>query len=926
MRFGFRGVLLCSGLLVAAVPALADISKLDPIARIAMQRLMGGESAQSLRDDGRVSVSVQGDLDVFVVGDVSRAQLEAAGARVRTALPGVFTAWIPVDRVDDVAAIAGVQRIEGAAIDEITNDLGSASTGVNLYRGAGPAFTGLNGAGVIVGGVDTGVDYDHEDFKDALGNTRILKIWDQTNAVGPAPGGFGYGTEWNSAQINALISTAGDTHGHGSHTMGSAAGDGSKVGTAGSAPAYQYTGMAPMADIIVVDGSVSGSFSRAQMTDAANYIFQQAALFGKPAVVNMSIGSQFGPKDGTDPFELAVDAMSGPGRIVVMSSGNDRNAPLHAEWVVGNPAVTMNLGSTSATPRFTAINGYYEASEQLNVSITTPGGTVVGPITLGNMSAAYPGVPTANGNVYLENGVALTATGDRQVYIELNAPNGATISGTWTITFTPVVIGPANGEVDLFRFSTNLTTSSFVSGNQPTEEIVSAIATGINTVAAGAWVTRQAWTDCRAANWNDPTTTQFGGAVPIGNIANFSSPGPTRDGRLKPDVAAPGTAIASSRSTDTPLPNCTVATVGLPGGAHIINQGTSMAAPHVTGAIALLYQKYGNLTPPQVQTLLHTRAMVDGFVTAFGAVPNKDFGWGKLHLGDMADPTVTVTAPNGGEIFAVGQPLTYQWAASDNMSMGSIDLYLSRDGGTSYTLVAAGVPNTGSYNTTATGPPSNACKLKVVATDASSNVGTDASDQDWAIIDGPTGTLLSMLAAEPSESGISVRWQFADPSAFAAVSVERSDAADGIYVLLGSPQGGTDGVATFVDREVESGRTYWYRIVGQTATGSRSTFGPISAVAGQAVMELALARVAPNPTTSQARVDFALPTAGHVNLTVHDVQGREIARLADGTFAAGRFQATWNGRSERGTAPAGLYFVRLQALGRTLTQRLVVSR
>ena len=922
-RFAMLGILL-----LVAAPAFADLGKLDPTARIALQRVRGGESIQAIQTEGRLSVGGGGELDVFIVGSVSRAELEAAGAIVRTALPGVFTAWIPLDRVEEVAALASVTRIEGAQIDEVTNDLGSTSTGAPLYRGAGPAFTGINGQGVIVANIDTGVDYDHEDFKDVFGNTRILKIWDQTNGAGPAPAGFAYGTEWNSAQINALISTAGDTHGHGSHTMGTAAGDGSKVGTAGSAPAFTYTGMAPMADIIVVDGSVAGSFSRTQMADGANYVFQQATLFGKPAVVNMSIGSQFGPKDGTDAFELAIDAMSGPGKVVVMSAGNDRSLPLHMEWFPGNPNPTMSMTGTTTAARFVALNGYYEASEQLNVTITTPGGAVVGPIPVGGTTpGVYPGPLTVNGNVYIENGAFLTTTGDKQVYIEMNAPIGTSMAGTWTFTFTPVVIGAANCEVDLWRFTTNMTTANFVVGNQPTEEIINAIATSPNSIAAGAWVTRRNWTDCRAANWNDPTTTSFGGSVPIGNIANFSSQGPTRDGRLKPDVAGPGTAIASVRSTDTPLPNCTVATVGLPGGAHIINQGTSMSAPHVSGACALFFQKYGaNLTPAQLQTLIHTRAVVDAFVTGFGAAPNKDFGWGKLNLGDLADPTVLVTAPNGGEVYPVGGAINYQWNATDNVAVTNVDLYLSRDGGTNYTLIAAGVPNTGSYGSTATLPTSNNCLLKVVASDGSTNVGQDVSDQEWAIIDGPTPTLMSMMAADVTSDGVSLRWQFGAGGSFASVSVERSTEAGGVYQVLDARPTIENGVSTLVDRSVESGKAYWYRIVGLTSSGARTVFGPIAATAGQRVTTLALSRITPNPTTSAARVDFALPTAGHVKVSIHDLQGREITRLVDGDYQAGVWQAMWNGRTQRGDAPAGLYFVRLQAMGKVLSQRLIVSR
>lgn len=727
-----RRSMLAALFLVASVSAApAQNAKLDPLARIALQRLRGGESAQSILEEGRFSVSAVGELDVFVVGNVTREQLEAAGARVRTALPGVFTAWIPADRIDEVAALGGVQRIQGAAIDEVTNDVGATVTGAATFRGAGPAFTGLNGAGVIVANVDTGVDYDHDDFKNALGQTRILRIWDQLNNAGPAPAGFGYGTEWTQAQIDALASTAGDTNGHGSHTMGTAAGDGSATAV-GSAPAFTYAGMAPMADIIVVDGSAAGSFSRTQMLDGANYVFQQATNFGMPAVVNMSIGSQFGPKDGTDAFELGIDALSGPGKVVVMSAGNDRSLSLHSEvFAAGAGTSTTVSVSSPSTNRRIVFNGYYEASENLDVQITTPGGTIIGPVALGGINAAFPGPATPNGTVYVENGAFLTATGDRQVYIDISWALANAGNGTWTFTFIPVALGAANGEVDLWRVSAVGVTCNFVIGNQPTEEIISAIATSPNSIAAGAWVSRQSWTDCGS------NSVGFGQPV-AGNIASFSSQGPTRDGRIKPDVAGPGTAIISARTGDL-VGSCTpTGDADVAGLKHTANQGTSMSAPHVTGAVALLFQKYGPLTPAQLQTQLHNRAVVDGFVTAFGAAPNKDFGWGKLNLGDMTDPTCAVTAPNGGEVVDVGSPVNLTWNASDPFGgVTGVDLAISRDNGSNWTNVATGVANTGSFVWNVTGPVTTTALLRVTASDAAANQGSDVSDAAWEIQDPP---------------------------------------------------------------------------------------------------------------------------------------------------------------------------------------------
>jgi subtilisin family serine protease len=903
--------------LIAVVPALADPSKLDPTARIALARLRAGESSQALREEGRLALGPHGELDVFIVGGVSRARLEAAGARVRTALPGVFTAWVPADRIGEVAALGGVIRIEGAQIDRADHNFSVPTTNAHLFRGPGNAFTGLNGAGVIVGNIDTGVDYHHEDFKNPDGSTRILRIWDQTDAIGPSPAGFVYGSECTSVEIDNLTSRARDTQGHGSHTMGSAAGDGSQVAPT-SAPAFHYAGMAPRADIMVVDGSVSGGFSRTQMVDGINYLMQQATALGRSIVVNVSIGSQSGPKDGTDPYEQAVDAMSGPGKVVVQSAGNDRGLPLHAEWHPGDPAVTMDIAGTQTTARFVAVRGYYEASEELNITITTPGGTAIGPIPLGGTSGAYPGTATANGNVYVENGVSLTSTGDKLVYIELNAPDTGTMAGTWMYAYTPIVIGAAGGEVDMWRTAFNTTSASFGQGNQPNEEIIGALATGHQTIAAGAWVSKQAWTDCRAAMWDSPNNVF--GAPPIGNIATFSSPGPTRDGRIKPDVSGPGIAIASVMTSDVPSSCPGVATTLLHGLKHVINAGTSMSAPHVAGAVALLFQKFGALTPAQVQTLLHSRALADGFVTEFGAVPNKDFGWGKLNLGDLSDPITNVVHPNGGEVLVVGTAEDLRWNASDAyQGVTGVDLHLSRDGGATWETIDLGVSNAGSYPWVVSGPPTSQAILRVTARDAAGNQGADRSDRVFAI-DEATAALLTRFRAEPVAEGMRLSWQLhGDPAA--AVSVQRAAAAGGPWQEIDPERSREGHMVHALDRDVQPGQTWFYRLLARETGGAETVFGPISGTVGAAIAAFALDPVFPNPSGGRADITFAVPREAQVRVAVFDVQGRHVITLAEGRHAPGRYQARWNGRA----AESGLYFVRLETPERSFVGRLVMA-
>jgi subtilisin family serine protease len=917
-------VALVAMLAILASTAFAESSKLDIAARIAIYNLQQGVELNQMREGGVMAATDEGEIDCFIVGDVTRAELEAAGARIRTALPGIFTAFIPLANVDAVAALAGVERIEGAQIEEVEHDVSIATTNATLFRGAGPTFTGLNGAGVIVGNIDTGVDYDHQDFKDAGGLTRFLKIWDQTDPIGPAALGFGYGSDWTAADINALTSRAKDTHGHGSHTMGTIGGDGSQT-AGGSAPAFTYTGMAPMADLIAVDGSTSGSFSNTSMIDGISYIFQQATLFGKPAVANLSIGGSFGPHDGSSTFEVAVDLMTGPGRSVVFSSGNSRGDPQHAEINATGPGaiVTMSCLNGAVLNRRFQINGWYNSTETVNVTVTTPNGTVIGPIALGGMNAAYPGTVTANGAVYVENGVTTSTNGSPMVIIDVINQNAVTqnLTGTWTYTFTALALGAANGEVDLWRnFQSNAAlAANFVIGNNSTEELVNAIGTGLNVITVASWTSKRFWTDC-----DGQVNINFNGAVNPGPISPFSSMGPTRDNRNKPELCAPGSAIASVLSQDFASVCPVGATTLLPGLVHTMNQGTSMAAPHVTGAIGLLFQKYGYMSVADVRNFLQTRALVDGFT---GAVWNKDYGYGKLYLGDLSDPLCTVTSPNGGEVIPVGSNINLTWNASDAyLGVTGVDLELSRTGvGGPYTAIATGAPNTGSFAWVVTGPTTNNAILRVTAKDAAGNAGVDVSDLEWAIVDPPVATTVAVFRAEPTLEGVRLVWQFNDPSQFSRVVVERAMTGQGPWSELDAELS-TEGENTVaLDRTAQSGLTYYYRLAAIYASGGSATFGPLTATGGESITEFALKGVAPNPTAGPALIEYAVPRASDVSVVMFDLQGREVATLASGSHAVGRYQVTWSGEVDGGPARAGIYFLRMKAPGFSQTRRVVVS-
>ncbi len=754
---------IAGALLLAAVgfaSAHAAPEKLDGPTRAAISRLRAGRhTSEALRASG-VPVTPDGALIAFVRGTVTRARLEAAGAQVRTSLPGLFTVSIPAASLDRVLALADVTAIRAGARCAPELDASLPTTGLTLLRGPGPAFPGVNGQGVLVGIVDSGIDFDHPDFKDSTGATRIATLWDQ-EAIGTGIPGFPYGKECTRAQIDAATCAQLDLAGHGTHAAGIAAGDGSQTG--GATPAYTYAGMAPRSELVVV----KTDYYSPDVVDAVSYVFTKAAALGKPAVVNLSLGTHFGSHDGGSAFEKAIGALTGPGRIVVKSAGNDRGTPVHAQVfaTAGGTATTLSV-SGSAVDRFFSVDAYYNSTERLRVRVQTPNGTTIGPLLLNTENAPWPGQATPNGVVYLVHD-SIDAS-HRNIYLEVYVEQAnKPMNGTWTITLFADQLGAANGEVDLWRYYASPgVTANFVVGSLPTQELITEPGNSDSVITVGAWVTKTGWTACNGV------ASSYAGTPAVGNLFQGSSPGPTRDGRTKPDLVAPGIAIGSSTSFDA-APSCPSAPAVSEylgdGMNHRMLAGTSLSAPHVTGAVALLLQKRGALTPAAVKAYLTSHARSDGFT---GTVPTSDWGYGKLDLGDLVDPTVQLLGPNGGQSTWASDTLEVTWTAGDSLgSVASVDLQLSRAGRAGpFEDLALGLPNSGSYSWIVTGPPtaSDSAFVRVVARDTNGNTGSDLSDAGFTISqvtgvagDGAGGPLSPRLVPNPTAGRVEIQFGLA---------------------------------------------------------------------------------------------------------------------------------------------------------------------
>jgi subtilisin family serine protease len=670
---------------VPAVLTLAALSLLVPFSSFAAPRSVDPALSHiepgTAMSDRFLTHGRSGELliEMMVEGDIPPGLLRARGIEVNTVTGRWMTARCPLGLLQALLQMPGIDRVVVADRAEHNLDNSAADVQVNAIRNVPPpAFTGQTGIGVVIGDVDTGIDLGHADFKHTDGTTRLLSLWDQTAATGTPPPGFTYGAEYSAAQINAGAAPETDPDGHGTHVMGIAGGNGSATGN--GFPAYTYVGMAPEADLIMV----KTTFSTAAIVDGVNYVFQRAAALGKQAVVNLSLGTQNGPHDGTYGFDTMVNALTGPGRIVVCSAGNSGADNMHGQldlngvtpltMTLSVPAYTRNAGTQNDFMLFT---GWYDGLDQMSLTIISPTGITVGPILPGTSST---GNNTTDGYINAFNATTAPPNGDNELYVEIfdATANRAPSPGTWQFRFTPISLG-SPGIVDMYLYQSQLgaagALAKWVQG-LAFGGVVGTPGCADSVITVGAHVTKDCWTalDGNTYCWNPHPT--------LGTIASFSSQGPRRDGALKPDLTAPGFGVTSARSSLYNPPTALIAQDNV----HYVEAGTSMSAPHVTGAVALLLARpeWSGKSPSQIKARLRSTARTDGFT---GSVPNNVWGYGKLNIQAAAAPLLVLTVPyppRGTQIPPGKQDSVRVVVAG--AAVDSVELDLSTNGGATFPI------------------------------------------------------------------------------------------------------------------------------------------------------------------------------------------------------------------------------------------------
>lgn len=647
---------------IPGVSSSQPSDKLDPILKHLVMR-----QETALPPTLKPILTQSGDMprvDVFIQTN-GGTTFSTPGIIVKSAIGDIIVASVPLARLEELARESHIQSLHAPKVWAPTLDKSVNETIADTVR----THYSVKGKDIIIGVIDTGIDWQHPDFRMASDatKTRIKFLWDLSDNTGTRPTGFGSsgGTEYDETQINAALAGSGavnaqDPVGHGTHVAGIAGG---------------LNGMAPDADLIIVKATRSGSqsFTSTDVVTALDYVDKKAAALGKPYVVNLSLGGQQGPHDGRSSEAIAIDGLVGAGKtgkVAVVAAGNDGNNRIHTSGIL--PLITAE----SVARSLDSLGIAQIVSIEIFINATIPAAvsfSVAGPDTVFESSgfgSALNELDQSDGKVQIFT--SLFDGTDIQTTISITTKK----PGPWTISLKGGR-GEGTGEFDMWIFSNN---AEWKDGEGDFSKLVGSPGSSIHAITVGAYASKASWTD---ASGNPHAI-----AATVGDRSSFSSPGPTRDGRRKPEISAPGQLIASSLSRDATSGGVSIFNSGniLPGTLTAIAQGTSQATPHVTGAVALLMEQAKRdsvvLDAKIVRDALQISARSDA---STGTVPNDQWGFGKMNVDSLfrhllglpkpSEPTAISLTTFTAE--TIGRRIELHWTIADVFNHAGFHIFRS---------------------------------------------------------------------------------------------------------------------------------------------------------------------------------------------------------------------------------------------------------
>ncbi len=532
---------------------------------------------------------------------------------------------IPLQKLSCIQELKGLEYLEIAGkinpnLDKAIKDLRADS--VHHGYGLPQGYTGKN---VLIGVTDWGFDYTHPVFYDTLLQTnRIFAAWDQFKTNGPAPNGFSYGTEY--ATPSSLLAAGSDTSNiysygtHGTHVAGIAGGAGANTAYRGVAYDAQFL----FVTFLVDEGAV---------LDAWQWMYQKALAADKRLVINMSWGLyHFGTLDGTSLLSQAIDAFSNLGVVFVNSGGNNGAVNFHLKKTFNNDLLKSRIEfyDYSANPNMwgQSIHAWGEAGQAFENGLIITNSSNV-------LLAETPFYSTATTSSYIDTFLVVNQD---TIWYNISADAAHPLNGKPQMRLRVKNTNTAL-RVQL-KSQANAGTVHYWNVTELTNDVGN---WGMDFLAAGAGTTA-------GDNQNgisEPScadqvisvaayATQYAtnsGSLVGGALANFSSRGPRYDGAMKPDIAAPGVAIASAVSSFTDANYTSVGNTSFNNTTYHFAKfsGTSMASPMVAGVVALMLEANPYLSASQIKEIIMNTARQDNYTGVIPAGGSPLWGAGKVN-------------------------------------------------------------------------------------------------------------------------------------------------------------------------------------------------------------------------------------------------------------------------------------------------------
>lgn len=465
-------------------------------------------------------------------------------------------------------------------------------------------FLNLTGKGVLLGFLDSGIDYTHPAFRLPDGRTRILRIWDQTDQSGSAPYDFGYGTEYRESEINEALFSGNprsvipesDPGGHGTAVAGIAC---------GSADASaDFTGAAPEASIAFVRLKTAKQYLRDyfripktseayQETDlmlGVRYLLLTAQELNMPLIICISLGTNQGGHTGTTPLEeILSSAQFNTGVYVVTGTGNEVGQGHHYLGRASQSgAVTdIELLVDQETDGF-SLEFWADASELYSIGFTSPLGETIQPIQPRSETSIESGFLLESSRVTLTYSIVEPLSGAQLALLRFADPT----PGIWRIRI--VNINFIDGIFHMWLPITGLVDPQirFYTPDSNTTLVIPSCAFQVISVSA----------------YNAYNNSLF-----INSGRGF-----TRNSLIKPDFAAPGVDLMSPA----------------PGSSYKTTTGSCAASALCAGAAALLVEAGLRQEEPRYFTASELKSLfIRGAArTSDNVYPNRQWGYGTMDV------------------------------------------------------------------------------------------------------------------------------------------------------------------------------------------------------------------------------------------------------------------------------------------------------